>query len=397
MTEGATPQESTDVLRLITRLNVGGPTRQALLLSHRLAPTFTTVLGAGKCSYSEAELTDPRVKVREVPLVRAFRPRADLRAVMAIRRLMVETRPGLVHTHMAKAGATGRVAAGTLTPRPRTVHTFHGHVLSGYFSAPVQRVFIEVERHLARATDVLIAVSPEVRDALLDRGIGHARQFRVIPTGLDLDPFLSIRTPSGVLRKALHLPSRTPLVGVVGRLVPIKDVPTLLTAVAALPGSHLAVIGDGESRPSLERTAHALGLAGRVHFMGWRADIPAILSDLDVVALSSRNEGVPVALIEAAAAGRPLVATAVGGVRAVLKDRVNGYLIEPGHAEQMAAALRRLLSDGDLRSRFGQEGRRHVAQRFSQQRLLADMTDLYRELLPARRHSLASGESSWRY
>lgn len=378
---------------MITRLNVGGPARQALSLTHGLAPAFTTVLAAGRSLHSEAELTDPRVTVRQVPLVRALRPRADVHAVMTIRRLMMETNAALVHTHMSKAGATGRLAAATLTPRPRTVHTFHGHVLSGYFPVPVQRAFVEVERHLARMTDVLIAVSPEVRDALLDRGIGRQDQFRVIPAGMDLEPFLSIRGRSGVLRGELRLSPTTPLVGVIGRLVPIKDIPTLLTAVAALPACHLAIIGDGESRRDLERSTRALGLADRVHFTGWWTDIPAVLSDIDVVALTSQNEGVPVALIEAAAAGRPLVATRVGGVPMVVRHDITGYLVEPGNSGQMAAALRRLLGDADLRRRFGEEGRRHVARRFSQGRLLSDIIDLYAELLPARRN-WSSGTSS---
>ena len=184
---------------------------------------------------------------------------------------------------------------------------------------------------------------------------------------------------------------RTPLVGVLGRLVPIKDLPTLLAAVAAVPGCHLAVIGDGESRGDLERRAHAIGLTGRVHFTGWWTDMPAALSDVDVVALTSRNEGVPVALIEAAAAGRPIVASRVGGVPAVVRDGVTGYVTDPGDAGQIASALRRLLDDVDLRRRFGEEGRRHAAHNFADDRLLADMSALYGELLGTRRTPSPTG------
>ena len=381
----------TDVLRLITRLNVGGPARQALQLTHSLTPAFTTTLAAGRCGRAEGELADPRVTVHHVPLVRSVRPHADARALLAIRRLMVHTNPGLVHTHMSKAGAAGRIAAATLSPRPRTVHTFHGHVLSGYFSAPVQRAFVEAERRLARVTDVLIAVSVEVQDALLDRGIGHSHQYRVIPAGLDLDAFLAVRKQSGVLRRELCLSPDTPLVGVLGRLVPIKDIRTLFRAVAVLPGCHLAVLGDGESRGDLERGARALGVDDRVHFTGWRSDLPEVLSDMDVVALTSRNEGVPVALIEASAAGRPIVATRVGGVAMVVRDGITGYLVEAGDGGQLAAALRHLLENTGLRRRMGEEGRRHVTHRFAEKRLLADMADLYRELLPTQRRVLPAG------
>src|SRR5947209_4467491 len=225
------PRDSPPLVRLVTRLNVGGPARHALILTRELADEFPTVLAVGRTGPREGELSDPNVTVHRLPLRRQVHPTADARAFAAVRRLLTQTRPWLVHTHMAKAGTVGRAAAMTLRPRPLTVHTFHGHVLEGYFSNPVERAFLETERRLARRTDRLIAVSPEVRDELLDLGIGTPDQIEVVPLGLDLDPFLAVGAPTGKLRAHLGLPATAPLVGIVGRLVPIKDVATTIGAV----------------------------------------------------------------------------------------------------------------------------------------------------------------------
>jgi glycosyltransferase involved in cell wall biosynthesis len=368
------------VLRLITRLNVGGPARQALLLTRRLAADFPTTLAAGTPSATEGELSDPEVPVRRVPLVRPPNPAADTHAILAVRRLLNETRPAILHTHMAKAGAVGRCAAELVASPPRTVHTFHGHVLEGYFTPRVQRTFIAVERALARRSDALIAVSTEVRDALLDLRIGVPSQYHVISLGLDLSSYLAVEAPTGALREKLGLDSRTPLVGVVGRLVPIKDNHTILAAMAGLPGVHLAMVGDGEARGELEVAAKELAIDDRVHFTGWSADVAGALSDMDVVALSSRNEGTPVALIEAAAAARPVVATRVGGVPLVVKDGVTGYLAASGDVEDIAGLLHRLLDDATARRRMGLAGREYVRQRFGEDRLVREIADLYSEL-----------------
>jgi glycosyltransferase involved in cell wall biosynthesis len=368
------------VLRLITRLNVGGPARQALLLSRHLPPEFPTTLAAGTPTAAEGELTDDQVEVRRVPLVRPLRPDIDARAVVAVRRLLRETGARLVHTHMAKAGTVGRSAAWSVHPRPRTVHTFHGHVLDGYFSPAVRRTFIEIERRLARGTDVLVAISDEIRDELLDLRIGRPDQYRVIPLGFDLAPFFAVDGQRGDLRRRLNLGPDVPLVVALGRLVPIKDHLTLFEAMARVPDAHLAVVGDGELRASLEARVAQMRLGDRIHFTGWMTDVASVLSDVDVVALTSRNEGTPVSLIEAAACGRASVATKVGGVGMVVEDGVNGYLTRPGDAVGFAAAVERLLAEPETRRGMGLAGRERVRQRFSQERLLSDIRALYSEL-----------------
>lgn len=371
----------TTTLRLITRLNVGGPARQALLLTRELQGDFPTVLAAGTPTAVEGELVDPAVPVRRVPLTRPLNAGMDARAVGAVRRLLTETGAGLLHTHMAKAGTVGRIAARTMPRgRPRTIHTFHGHVLEGYFNRGVQRGFIEVERALARQTDALVAVSPEIRDALQSLGIGRRREFHVISLGLDLDAFLAVAAPSGLLRSHLGLSADQPLVGVLGRLVAIKAIEVLLEAMVGLAGVHLAIVGDGEERESLEARSRDLGIADRVHFVGWWSDVAGAMSDLDVVALTSRNEGTPVALIEALAAGRPVVATDVGGVRHVIEHGVTGWLAPSGDSATVADLIRRALDTPRESAILAAAGRESVRTRFGKERLVADVRDLYGDL-----------------
>lgn len=373
-------QSRTRVVRLITRLNIGGPARQALLLTRDLRETWPTLLAAGTPARHEGELADPEVDVTSLPLVRPIRPWSDARAVSAVRSLLRSSAPAILHTHMAKAGLVGRLAAATLDHRPRIVHTFHGHVLEGYFNKPLQRVLIEVERELARRSDVLIAISPEIRDALLDLGIGRPQQFRIIPLGFDLTAHLAVTEPSGQLREKIGVAPDVPVVGIVGRLVPIKDVGILLQATARLDDVHVAILGDGESRKELENRASALGIRHRTHFMGWWTDVPAAMSDLDIVALTSRNEGTPVSLIEASACARAVVASDVGGVRFVVRNGETGLLCPPGDPTAVAAALVRLFEDPALRWRLGQRGRESVRVRFHKDRLVSDVAALYEDL-----------------
>ena len=369
------------VLRCITRLNIGGPALQALMLAKDLANEFPTLLAAGQSPPEEGELSDPDVPVTRVSLVRAVRPVLDVAAFRAIGRLMDSSKPALIHTHMAKAGALGRLAAFRSPLKPVTVHTFHGHVLDGYFGAISRHAFIQIEKQLARRTHALIAVSSEIRDELLDLGIGTPERWHVIPLGFDLDPFARVDARSGVLREELGLAEDIAVVGVLGRLAPVKDHALLLEAIARLPDVHLVVLGDGELRGRLEDRAAERDLAGRVHFLGWRRDVPEALADIDVVALTSVSEGTPVTLIEALAAARPVVATDVGGVRSVVRDGVDGLLVQSRVPEDIAAALARLLSDGSLRTAFGDAGRARVLVSFEKGRLLSDVRTLYRQLL----------------
>jgi glycosyltransferase involved in cell wall biosynthesis len=374
------------VVRLVTRLNIGGPARQALMLTRELGDEFPTVLAAGRPSPTEGEMSDPEVTVRCVPLTRDINPQADISAVLAVRNLLRNTGAGVLHTHMAKAGTVGRLAASLVSDRPRTVHTFHGHVLDGYFSSIARRGFIAIERQLARRTDVLLAVSPQIRDELLDLGIGRPAQFLVISVGVDLAPYLAVNGPSGGLRAELGVDPSTPLVGTVGRLVAIKDHLTLLRAIERLANTHLVIVGDGELRPQLEAEVVRRHLGSRVHFTGWRYDLPDLYSDMDVVALTSLNEGTPVSIIEALAAQRPVVATNVGGVSHVVEDGRTGLLAPARDDKVIAVLLSSLLTNRNIASRLASAGRVDVASRFGETRLVQEIRDLYRTLLAAPVH-----------
>jgi glycosyltransferase involved in cell wall biosynthesis len=368
-------------------MNIGGPARQVLVLAKSLGAELPVLLATGRPGRDEGELTDPAAPVRRVPLVRPVSPATDLHALLSVATLLHETGAGVLHTHMAKAGAVGRLAAISSLDRharPRLVHTFHGHVLEGYFGRSQQRAFLGLERLLARKTDVLIAVSPEVRDELLDLGVGRPGQYRVLPVGFDLSHLVEVGSPggpTGQLRAAIGLPVDVPLLGILGRLVPIKDHSTLFHALLEVPGAHLAVLGDGEMRPNLESLARDLRIADRVHFTGWWLDVATALADLDVVVLSSRNEGTPVALIEALAAGRPVVATDVGGVRHVVQDDETGWLSPVGDAVALGQLLRRALGNRATAQSMAQEGRRRVVERFGADRMVAEHLALYRDLL----------------
>lgn len=369
------------ILRAITRLNIGGPARQALLLTKELRPKFRTLLAAGEPDPTEGELSDAAVEVERVSLVRPIHPRLDLQALFQLRKLLRSFRPRIVHTHMAKAGALARLAAISTPRRPKLVHTYHGHVLENYFGPLAERVFLNIERSLAERTHVLIAISPEVKESLLELGVGREDQYRIIPLGFDLSEHLKVDRPSGYLRRKLGISEDVPLIGSVGRLVPIKDLSFLIAAMAHVPEAHLAVLGDGESRRELEEVSRSMGLTQRIHFTGWVTDIPAAMSDMDVIALSSLNEGTPVSLIEAGACAKPVVASDVGGVRYVIEHERTGLLCPPRNAAALAAKIELLLSDRDLRHRMGAAAREKTRRVFHKDRLLNDIRNLYSELL----------------
>jgi glycosyltransferase involved in cell wall biosynthesis len=311
---------------------------------------------------------------------------ADARAIRTLTRLMRASRPDVVHTHTTTAGGLGRIAA-RRAKVPVTVHTFHGHVLSGYLSGPQTRALTAAERALAKRTDALVAVSTRVRDELLALGIGRPEQWRVVPLGLELGDLLRGPAERSASRAVLGLPPEAPLVGIVGRLAAIKDHGTFLAMAARLAAARtdvsFVVAGDGSLRGGLEAEAKSL-LGNRIRFLGWATDLPVLYGALDVVVLTSRNEGTPVALIEAGAAGRPVVATDVGGVAEVVRDGASGFVVRPGDAAALAARVGTLLDDPEAARAMGLAGREWVRARFSSERLVDDLTALYSELMDTR-------------
>jgi glycosyltransferase involved in cell wall biosynthesis len=371
------------VLRVISRLNVGGPAVQTEAICRGLDPErFDHVVLAGHVGADEADHVDVRagdLEVHRVPgLGRAVRPGDDVRAFAALVRAMRRFRPHIVHTHAAKAGALGRIAA-AVTGVPIVVHTFHGHLLHGYFSPVVTQAVVAAERVLARRTDRIIAVARQVRDDLLAARVGRLDQYAVVPPGTQ--PPL---TPGrDVARKALGVPADAPVVAFVGRLTAVKRVDRLLATWQAvrraLPDARLLVCGDGE----LAGQVHAAGPALGVQPLGWRADVGTVYAAADLVLLTSDNEGMPVCLIEAALAGIPAVAPRVGGVPEVVVDGVTGSVCDKD-PHQLAAAVAGLLLDDDRRSRLGAAAQRYATQHFTADRLVADLAEIYTDLARAR-------------
>ena len=388
------------VLRLITRLNIGGPSIQAITLSERLTPRgFTTRLVHGSLGEGEGDmryLLSPSVNVEHLTrLGRELSPADDYAAFRCVSKIVHEFRPQIVHTHMAKAGAIGRAATAlynrSVAPsvRARVVHTYHGHVLEGYFSPAKTALFVGVERLLARSTDRIVAISPAIRDELLrDHRIGRPEQYRVVPLGFDLSALAAIddRTRANA-RQSLGIDQDAHVISTVGRLTAIKQHHLFLETARLVaqtdPSALFLIAGDGELRAALEETAHEFGLAGRVRFLGWRRDLATIYGASDVFLPTSRNEGTPVALIESLAAGVPGVATDVGGVRDVLADASGpvGAVAPYGNPVALSDAVAQFLGDASLRRTLGERGRASVIARYGIDRLVDDIDTLYHELL----------------
>jgi glycosyltransferase involved in cell wall biosynthesis len=409
LTEAPPRSRPLRIMRIITRLNIGGPSYQAIYLSQRLEDSeFTTRLMVGEVGPREGsleELAEERgVTFTRVPgLGREISLRADGTTVRRLYREMAQFRPDIVHTHLAKAGAVGRTAA-RLAGVPLVVHTYHGHVFHSYFSPAKTKLFLRIERKLASWTHRLIVLSESQRREILGYGVGDASRMACIPLGLELESFLHAEKCRGQLRSELGV-GDAPLVGIVARLVPVKAHDLFLDAAcrvaAARPDARFVIVGDGELRDVLEQRAASLGFAvssgdGRresdlpatgyrlpptnCHFLGNRTDLPAIYADLDAVVLCSRNEGLPVTIIEALAAARPVVATDVGAVRDLVTPGETGWLVPSGDATALADGILGALSDREAADAVGRRGRGHVYPRLSLERLERDIRSLYLQL-----------------
>jgi glycosyltransferase involved in cell wall biosynthesis len=327
--------------------------------------------------------------------VQPVRPHRDCIALARLIAITRRFRPHIVHTHTAKAGFIGRLAALTARPRPIIVHTFHGHVLEGYFGPATNFAYRRLERILATHSDALIGVSQATVNDLVRLRVAPRGVFRVIPLGLDLAPFKELDEKERLgFRHELGLKETDVLVTYVGRVVPIKRLDVLLNGVARArrktPQLHLAIVGDGEIRRNLEGLAQELRIQDAVRFLGYRSDLTRIAAATDIAALSSDNEGTPVSLIEAGAAGKPAVASAVGGVPEVITPET-GVLFPPGEVEALAEGLLSLAGTRDLRMRMGGRARERVLARYSAERLIEDIDALYSDLLSARSHQAYPG------
>jgi glycosyltransferase involved in cell wall biosynthesis len=400
------------ILRIIARLNVGGPARHVVWLTEGLQPYgYETLLVAGVVPPGEDDMSyvAAAAGVRPLTLPQMSREISlkDALTIWRLFRLMRSERPDIVHTHTAKAGTVGRLAGmmhsalSGKTRRCRFAHTYHGHVFHSYYGNFKTRLFLAIERFLARfATDRIIVISEQQRREINeDFRVGRREQFAIVPLGIDLSAYASWRERRPRLRTELKLSDDDVLIGIVGRLTEIKNHHLFLEAAARLKkttGSKVrfVIIGDGNLRSDLEEHAQSLGLENDLSFLGSRDDPENFYPALDIVALTSLNEGTPLTLIEAMANARPVVATAVGGVMDLLGapatqfDEAPGYQscergvsVASGDAEGFARGLTRLIEDPELRRGLGSIGLEFVTQNYAKERLLADIAGLYRELM----------------
>ena len=383
------------VVRVIARLNMGGPALHVAYLTAGLRDRgYDTTLVAGTLARGEDSMAFVAgglgVDVVTIPeLGREISPLRDLLATIRLAGVIRRERPQILHTHTAKAGTVGRVAAllaGGARP-PIVVHTFHGHVLRGYFGPVRSRFFRALERRLARDSTALVAVSPQVRDDLVELGVAPREKFAVVRLGIELDKRVGSVDGRAETRRYLGIPDGRFAVGWVGRMTAVKRGDYVLEGFKLLRDrgvdATLCLVGDGPDRPQLERKAHELGIVRDILFLGYQEDVAPLYAAFDALVLPSGNEGTPVSVIEALAAGRPVVATRVGGVPDVVRDGEDGFLVDAGATDDLAERLSRLAADPALRERLGAAGRARVVPRYAVDRLVEDVDRLYRSLLLA--------------
>ena len=395
------------VLRILNRLIIGGPSKNAIYLSRYMQPDFDTLLVIGGKEDHEQDAdflaTTNNIDPTCIPeMKRSISPYNDWAAYNKLKKLIKEFKPDIVHTHAAKSGALGRLAA-KHSNVPVIVHTFHGHIFHSYFNSVKTNFFIRTERYLAGLSDAIVAISDVQKKELSgDFKIAAEHKFSVIPLGLDLDNFIiNQEEKRNKFRTEFGLGDDIVAIGIIGRLVPIKNHSLFIKGLKyVLDNTSVKIkafiIGDGESRMAIEQMANDIGIkytkqtdATHPHsliFTSWRTDIDTIFAGLDVIALTSLNEGTPVSLIEAQAAGKPIVSTRVGGIADVVLENKTALLSEITDEKTFSNNLLHLVNDAELRKKFSSAGKDHVVSKFSYHRLVNDMSGLYNDLLDKKNH-----------
>lgn len=377
----------TRILRIITHLHISGPALQVVLLTSRLNVLgYDGQLVTGKPLDDEDSMLDIAHKYDVQPLVlsgldRSANPLVVWRGFWQLFRLIRQTQPHVVHTHTTTAGFLGRIAA-RLAGVPAVVHTMHFHPFRGYYSRVHTFFFILVERLGAYFSDSIVTLSEGLRKELIDTyHITGKNRMTILPLGFDLATFAGTQRHQGVFRQQWGIVEDAPLIGIIGRLLPVKN-HTLFLDMAALlrqqfPHARFVIVGDGDERANLEHKVSELGLSDAVIFTGWQQQVETVTSDLDVLVISSHNEGTPVPIIEALAAGCPVVATDVGGIRDLLDGGQLGELVPSGNARLLCEAVTRTLENPP----DPEQAQQTMLQRYGIDRLAQDMDSLYRGLL----------------
>jgi glycosyltransferase involved in cell wall biosynthesis len=385
------------VVHVITRLDRGGSAQNTMVtaLGHDRTQ-FEPIVVTGPAGSQDAQgglaatnenvrrLEKEGIRCHVVPsLVRHVNPWQDLLAFLALVRILRQERPDLVHTHTSKAGFLGRLAA-WIAGVPVIVHTPHGHVFYGHFGRLPSWMFLQIERRLARITDCLIGLTEAERAEHLDRGVGRAERFRVVPSAIDLDRFRRARVTGKAVPEWFGCPPDARIVGSVGWLTDIKGHRFLVEAVAEAkkecPDLHLVIVGSGDQHDALLAQAENSGIAGSVHLVGHRDDIEVCLAGFDCFVLPSLNEGMGRALIEAMAAGLPVIASRVGGIPALIRDGENGMLVPAGDSHALADALRRLFRQPQWAGQLGAAASQGIGSAYGVEAMVRAIEALYREV-----------------
>ena len=388
------------VIHIITRLDHGGSAQNTMLtvLGHDRTQYEPVVIAGHPGSWdaqggmAATEEQGRRLEKEGISciilpsLVRPISPWKDVCALWTLVGILRAKRPAIVHTHTSKAGVVGRVAA-WLAQVPVIVHTPHGHVFYGHFGPWKSRIFLQIERILCRVTSTLVALTSAERDDHLDRAVGRADQFAVIPSGIDVERFRRARVEGRQIPVGFNCPADATIVGSIGWLTDIKGHRVLVEALGHLKDEfshlHVVIVGSGGQHDALLAQADSLGLRDQMHLVGHRDDIERCLAGMDCFVFPSLNEGMGRALIEAMAAGLPVVASRVGGIPAIVRHEENGLLVAAGDSWALSEALRRILTDSQLAERLGRNASHTIGQEFGVKAMVDAVESVYRGVLQA--------------
>ena len=387
------------VLRILNRFNLGGPTYNAALLTKYLPAEYETLLIGGDKEENEGSSMHILENLGITPVIipemrRSISPKNDRIAYKKIKAIIKDFQPDIVHTHASKAGTLGRIAA-IRCKVPVIVHTFHGHVFHSYFNKTKTAAYKNIERHLAKRSSAIVTISNIQKEELsVQHRICKASKTHVIPLGFDLHKFNENTDEKRKnFREEYNVKDNEVAIGIVGRLVPIKNHSLFLKAISRLKELtkqpiKVFIVGDGECLASLQKECDNLNLkhayksnGAEIIFTSWITDVDRVNAGIDIITLTSFNEGTPVSLIEAQASGKPIVTTNVGGIENIVQPNKSAFLTQNNDYETFAQHLKLLVENEGLRKKMGVAGQASTFKHFSYNRLCSDMDELYKSLL----------------
>jgi len=392
------------IVHIITRLDKGGSAETILqiasLLNHEKYEVFLFhglsresnmgVMEQEAVALDISLAEKKGVRVFSIPsLVRRLSLKNDIFAFISIYRLIKRIKPHIVHTHTSKAGVLGRLAA-CFARVPIIVHTPHGHIFHSYYGCIMTKTIVFVERTLSLMTDKITALTDRERDEHLEQGIASVEKYIIMHSGVMLQQIMNMNIDVETEKKKLNIPQSSNVIGVVGRLVPIKGHKYLVSAakriIKEFDNTVFVFVGDGYLEPRLKRQAESLGVSKNIIFAGWRNDVIDVLDTFDILVLPSMNEGMGKVLIEGMALGKPIVASSVGGIIDLVKSGDNGILVPPKDSDELAEAILKLIRNKNLAQKLGESGKAKVYPKYDTSTMIGQIEGLYESLL--NRHHL---------